>query len=151
MFPLCQIFVGKKNASSQPHSGPRNLDPACSTAVHARVFFSHFLSIELCSSDFKSAFPIVSLENTRKKGSRLVEAGRAPAKSMGSAEALALCEGSQRLFMCCRDAGLCRAGNLPAPSVCRDYRHFSRHQSFKGNGTVTGLDKGKGSAGFRQH
>lgn len=63
---------------------------------------------ELCSSGFKSVFPIVSSENTRKNILGWWRLAKLQPSQRASAEALALCELSQRLFIYCRDAGFCR-------------------------------------------
>jgi len=76
-------------------------------------FFSYFLSTELCSLDFKSVFPIVSLENTGKEVFGWCRLAKLQQSQWASAEALALCECSQRLFIYCRDAGLCREVRKP--------------------------------------
>lgn len=42
-----------------------------------------------------------------------------------------------------------KSENLTVSPVSKDYGHFSSHQSFKANGIVTVLDKGKDSVGSR--
>lgn len=109
IFVKCSHFANQyyqpEESINQHHSVTSGFDFICSTAAH--TFFSHFLSTELCSLDFKSVFPIVSLENTRKKVLGWWRLAKLQPSQWASAEALALCECSQRLFIYCRDAGLC--------------------------------------------
>lgn len=105
------VLSDRKNASTSTTQSPPN--SISLVPLRHMLFFSHFLSSELCSFDFKSVFPIVSLENTRKRVLGWWRLAKLQWSQWASAEALSLCECSQRLFIYCRDAGLCREIRKP--------------------------------------
>lgn len=97
---------------NQHHSITSESYSTCSIAAHP-IFSPHIFLTELCSSGFKSVFPIVSSANTRKNILGWWRLAKLQPSQWASAEALALCELSQRLFIYCRDAGLCREVRKP--------------------------------------
>lgn len=133
MLPFCQISnIRQKNPSTSTSQSPLN-SISFLQLLHMIFFFPHFLLTELCSLDFKSVFPIVSLENARERVLGWWRLAELQPSGWGSAEALALCESSQRLFMCAGMLGCAeQPANLSVAPVCKEYGYFSSHQPFKG-------------------
>lgn len=70
-----------EKCNHQHHSVTSEFNFTCSIAAHA-IFFSLFIDWTLFIG-FQKCFPNSIFRKYKKKGSRLVEAGKAPVKSMG--------------------------------------------------------------------
>lgn len=82
MFPFCQIsIISQKKASTSTTPSPLGLFSFV-PLLHILFFSSLFINWTLFIG-FQNCFPNSIFKKYKKKGSRLVEAGKAPAKSMG--------------------------------------------------------------------